>query len=353
MNHFCLLAGPDTYVSDDWDLLDDVEGRRYWLELFEKHFQETLAHAAEHYGKSAGNHIDSARVRFQETIEELRRQPNALPSGRLSVMELCRRREAALREHNLHDPFGHVKQRENDSAIRLYPAVTRKFHAMAPDARWLHLVESVFAGNIFDLGSSATMSTAEGSPDFLTAVENTKQRPWLIDDYDRLAEDLTQTVPAKWGKAVIFLDNAGCDFILGVMPLARELALAGVQVVLAANELPSLNDMTADETVEIIEQLTTVDPDLPALLDAQMFEVVSTGNDIPLIDLSEVSDELNAAAADADLVILEGMGRAVESNFSAEFLVDALHLALLKDPAVAKRVGGEVFDCICKYRPAS
>jgi uncharacterized protein with ATP-grasp and redox domains len=195
------------------------------------------------------------------------------------------------------------------------------------------------------------MNMAQESPDFLEVVENTRPRPWLVDDFDRLLDDLLISVPAKWGKAVIFIDNAGCDFILGVMPFARELALAGVQVVLAANESPSLNDLTADETVEIVESLAIIDRDLPALLDAQMFEVVSTGNDIPLIDLSEVSDELNAAASDADLVVMEGMGRAVESNFDAEFSVDALHLALLKDPNVAAQLGGEVFDCVCRYRP--
>jgi len=100
-----------------------------------------------------------------------------------------------------------------------------------------------------------------------------------------------------------------------------------------------------------MQDLAGIDVDLPALLDAQMFEVVSTGNGIPLIDLSEVSDELNAATEDADLVILEGMGRAVESNFDAAFTVDTVHLALLKDPQVAARVGGELFDCVCRYKP--
>ncbi|MHC4563651.1 MAG: ARMT1-like domain-containing protein [Planctomycetota bacterium] len=351
MNPFCLLSDPDNYTADGWDLLADSAARDYWLGLFDNHFERTLTHAAEHYGRPAERHIDDARREFAETISQLRSAPDSLPSGRLNILELCRRREAVLRDNRLHDPFAHIKQRENDSAIDLYPAIVRQLHAMAPEDRWLHLMECVFAGNIFDLGSSATMSTAQQSPDFLLTVENTKPRPWLVDDYDRLADDLVQTLPAKWGKAVIFVDNAGCDFILGVMPLARELALVGVQVVLAANELPSLNDITADETVDVIRQLADIDRDLPALLDAQMFEVVSTGNDVPLIDLSDVSDELNAAAEDADLVILEGMGRAVESNFNASFKVDTLHLALLKDPQVASHVGGETFDCVCKYTP--
>ena len=100
-----------------------------------------------------------------------------------------------------------------------------------------------------------------------------------------------------------------------------------------------------------VERLAALDEDLAALVSGEMFEVVSTGNDLPLIDLSNVTDELNLAAADADLVILEGMGRAIESNLDAKFTVDTLHLALLKDEAVAARVGGQLYDCVCKYTP--
>ena len=52
------------------------------------------------------------------------------------------------------------------------------------------------------------------------------------------------------------------------------------------------------------------------------------------------------------LVIIEGMGRAVESNFNTAFTVDCLQLALLKDPKVASHiVGAELYDCVCKYTP--
>ena len=136
------------------------------------------------------------------------------------------------------------------------------------------------------------------------------------------------------------------------MPLARELSLEGTRIVLAANEHAVLNDVTADETVDLVERLAAQDADLAALIRAEMFEVVSTGNDIALLDLADVSDELNEAAEDAELVILEGMGRAIESNFDAQFKVDALHLATLKDPDIAARLGGEVLDCVCKYTPA-
>ncbi len=353
MSHFCLLSEPDNYVAHDWDLLADSRSLAYWLDLFEKHFEVTLGHAAQRYSSKADKNIVSARRQYAELIERLRSDPASVPGGKLNVMVLCRLREQALRDNHLHDPFGHIKDRENSSAVRMYMEVVRKLHAMAPSEKWLHLIECVFAGNIFDLGSPMTLHLADEPTDFLATVENTRPRPWLYDDYDRLSEQLAPAPPTPWEKAVVFIDNAGSDFVLGVMPLVREMALCGTRIVLAANELPTLNDITADETVEIVQRLAVIDPDLAALLQADMFEVVSTGNGIPLIDLSDVSDELNAAAEGADLVVLEGMGRAVESNFDAAFKTDALWLALLKDTHVAQRLGGEVYDCICKYTPAS
>jgi type II pantothenate kinase len=79
-------------------------------------------------------------------------------------------------------------------------------------------------------------------------------------------------------------------------------------------------------------------------------EPVTTGTGHPLIDLSQVSEELNRASQDADLVILEGMGRAVESNLHATFSCDALNIAMLKDPMIARRIGGKLFDVVCRFR---
>ncbi len=350
MSHFCLLRDPDSYVAQDYDLVNDAESRQYWLDLFERHFDDALRHAEKQYGSVA--QIEQARTDFAESIRQLREKPDSLPGSRLSVLELCRLREKALRDNGLHDPYAHVKKRENDAAAKLYPQMVRELHAMSGEEKWLHLIERIFAGNIFDLGSPAIMNHADESPDFTETLANVKPRPWLVDDFDRLLEDLPDTPPTKWSKAVVLVDNAGPDFILGVMPLVRELAIYGTQVILAANELPSLNDITVDEMIEVVTGLAKNDPDLEALVQAQMFEAVSTGCDTPLVDLSEVTDELNDAASDADLLILEGMGRAVESNFDARFTVDTLKLALLKDPNVAAHIGGEVYDCVCRYEPA-
>jgi len=351
MSHFCLIKDPQTYEAHDWDLLSDETARIYWLNHFADHFAQTLNHASKQYGRAAAKQIEAARAEFADAIQTLRNRPDSLPEGKLDIVRLCRLRERVLRSHGLNDPFRHIKERENASAVHLYPQVVRKLHALEGRDKWLHLIECVFAGNIFDLGSAATMHFAAEGADFIAAAENTKPRPWFVDHFDILADDLPDSPPTRWARAVVFIDNAGTDFILGIMPLARELALYGTQIVLAANEQASLNDMTVTETIEVVEQLAAADPDLAALVRGDMFEVVSSGNDIPLIDLSEVSDELNEAAADADLLILEGMGRGVESNFDASFKVDTIWLAMLKDEQVAARLGAELYDCVCKYAP--
>lgn len=352
MSHFCLLSDSTSYVPLNWDLLTDEPTRKHWLDLFDNHFAHAMKHASAHYGRVVNKPVAAAAAEFSQAIAQLRENPASLPSGKLDMIELCRLRERILRKHKLNDPYKQLKDRENASAMKLYSQVVRKVHSLNHTSKWQHLIGCVFAGNLFDKGSSATAYLADESTDFIETLEKTQPRPWLVDDFDRLAADLPAAAPLKWFKAVVFIDNAGSDFILGVMPLVREMALMGTRIVLAANELPSLNDMTVNETERVVAQLATIDLDLDALIQAGMFEVVSSGSDIPLIDLSNVSDELNAASADADMVILEGMGRAIESNFDASFKVDTLKLALLKDPVIAQRLGGELLDCVCKYEPA-
>lgn len=351
MPHFCLLSDPGNYAPDGSNLFTDESSRAYWLDHFSCHFEETLRHAMVQYGRTVRKQIDAARESFMQSIENLREAPDALGNGPFDVLGLCQLREKTLRDHALPDPFMYVKERENVSAIEMYGQVIQELHDLTGRQKWLRLIKGVFAGNIFDLGSKPTMHLGDNPTDFLKSMENVKVRPWFVDDFDRLVEHLEDSPPARWAKTVIFVDNAGCDFILGVIPLARQLAMNGTQIILAANERPSLNDMTADETIIVLDQLAGLDADLQVLIKANMIQIVSTGNDVPLIDLSEVSDELNEAAADAELVILEGMGRSVESNFDAAFTVDVLLLALLKDQCVAANLGAELFDCICKYVP--
>ena len=48
----------------------------------------------------------------------------------------------------------------------------------------------------------------------------------------------------------------------------------------------------------------------------------------------QLSPECVAAAEDVDLVVVEGMGRAIETNLYASFSCDSLKLAMVKHPEV-------------------
>jgi hypothetical protein len=125
--------------------------------------------------------------------------------------------------------------------------------------------------------------------------------------------------------------------------------MRGTDIVLAANELPTLNDMTIHDVRNWWGRIVEAERSLATL----PFKLVSTGTADPLIDLSNVSDELNNASADADFVILEGMGRGVASNIDVKFACDGLNIAMIKDAWTAKQWGGKQFDLVCRFQHPS
>jgi len=51
----------------------------------------------------------------------------------------------------------------------------------------------------------------------------------------------------------------------------------------------------------------------------------------------------------ADLVVLEGMGRAVHTNFYAPFACDVLKIAVIKNRWLAAQLGGDMYSVVFKY----
>jgi type II pantothenate kinase len=137
-----------------------------------------------------------------------------------------------------------------------------------------------------------------------------------------------------------------------MIPFVRELIRRGTEVVVAANETPSINDITAREMRdEIFPALVASTGDAilrDAITDGRL-RVVSSGNDMPVIDLRFVSREVRDEAKDADLIVLEGMGRGIETNLYAKLKVDCVKLAMVKHREVAELLGGELYDCVCKF----
>ncbi|KAK7274027.1 hypothetical protein RIF29_15097 [Crotalaria pallida] len=72
-----------------------------------------------------------------------------------------------------------------------------------------------------------------------------------------------------------------------------------------------------------------------------------------VIDLTRVSQELAYLAIDAGLVILEGMGRGIETNLYAQFKCDSLKIRMVKHLEVAQFLGGRLYDCVFKHDEVS
>jgi hypothetical protein len=78
--------------------------------------------------------------------------------------------------------------------------------------------------------------------------------------------------------------------------------------------------------------------------------VVPNGHGSPCLDLRRVPDVLADAAQGVDLLVIEGMGRCVHTNYRTRFRCDVLKLAMIKTARLAERLfQGSLYDCICMF----
>jgi uncharacterized protein with ATP-grasp and redox domains len=345
-----LLADPANYHPNTVDMTGDLEAREYWLNVFADHLPSMVRHAIRSEGNTpeARARIERMAEVFSGQIERMRAEPEAF--GPISIMNICRLRERAMRAEGITDPYDYVKQDENDKALQLLPALLEELDAIDEGERLETLVRGVFAGNMFDLGAVSTNDMFDaGQLDFRAVRAKVKDRPWLFDGLDALQPRWD----AGYRKAVVFVDNAGSDIVMGMLPLVRELLRQGTTVVVTANTAPALNDITHDELVPLIERIAGFDSVFADAARNGQLQLVPSGNDAPLIYMNQISPELAAACDGADLIIIEGMGRAVETNLNTAFTVDALKLAVLKEQHLARQLGGTLYDIVCKFEAAS
>lgn len=355
-----LLADPSRYVACRWDLTTDAGMRAYWLGLFRRHWPTMLDHARQEARERGVGDADlthrlaQADAAFRGWLDAVEREPGRF--GRLDVLRICEARQAAVDQVKLFDPYRLAKGTENRQAMKLYAGRVKELDAMPSEARAAAVMEGVFAGNIFDLGAVSTIAMFEKDQvDFHAVRSKLKPRPWFDDDLDAWLERLAaHAAGRRIRSAVVFVDNAGPDILLGMLPLARDLLQRGIDVLLTANSTPALNDVTHDELAALVEQVARQDAVVGEALAAERMALVASGNGQPLIDLSRVSGELAAAVErrGCDLVVLEGMGRAIESNYDAALSCDCLKLAMIKDEGVAEAMGASTFDLVCRFEPA-
>jgi type II pantothenate kinase len=352
MPHLPLLADPARYSAHTIDMVGDPAARDYWLTVFESQLDRNERRAAQSAGDTpdARRRAAEFRAMWGRRLESIRRDPPGDES--LSILLLCHLRQDCWDACGFADPFLDIKRRENDAALAHLPALLAELDALAdPALRWLTAIQGVFAGNIFDLGCEKTTALYEsGSIGFHDTRATHTRRPWLVDDFDALGRRLER---APHRKAVVFVDNAGSDVVLGMLPLIRLLLQRGTEVVAASNSHPALNDITHGELVELVDRVAAFDTVIAAARRDGRLRLVGSGNRVPVIDLARISPELAEAASGADLLVLEGMGRALETNYHARFGCDALKLAMVKEQDVARLLGGKLYDVVCRFEPAS
>lgn len=377
---FPLLSDPKKYEPNTIDLSDPGE-LEYWFTVLTDHLPDLVdkAVASEGGTDDAKRRGDAFAHAFSAHLARLMEEPAAY--GKLGLANLLELREECLREFQFVDAYRSIKQRENEASLAVLPDLLMELDSMNEETRLLTLIEGVLAANIFDWGSRACVDLYhKGTIIEIYRMSRKKmQRPWQVDDFDlfekRMLASKEEKPPRPHKRALLFVDNSGADIVLGMLPLARELLRRGTEVVLVANSLPALNDVTALELPDIVAEaakhcdvLRRAAEAGGLLVDVMInrqdgykeesasvpLMVVENGCGSPCIDLRQVSSELAAAAKEADLVILEGMGRSLHTNFDARFKCDALKLAMVKNQRLAEKlIGGNIYDCVCRYEPAS
>uniref|UniRef100_A0A8C0J1C9 4'-phosphopantetheine phosphatase n=1 Tax=Chelonoidis abingdonii TaxID=106734 RepID=A0A8C0J1C9_CHEAB len=324
-----LLKDPSTYIPDTVDLTDDAMARKYWLTCFEEALDGVVkrAMASQPDSIDAAERAEKFRQKYWNKLQTLRQQPFAY--GTLTVRSLLDTREHCLNEFSFPDPYSKVKQKENGIALKCFPSVIESLDSLGWEERQFALVKGLLAGNVFDWGAKA--------------------RPWLEDSYSEWIQRLKEGPPHKC--ALIFADNSGIDIILGVFPFVRELLSRGSEVILACNSGPALNDVTYSESLIVTERIAAMDPIIQSALMEERLLLVQTGSSSPCLDLSRLDKGLALLVRErkTDLVIIEGMGRAIHTNYYAALQCESLKLAVIKNSWLADRLGGKIFSVIFKY----
>ncbi|KAI3845283.1 hypothetical protein MKW98_009349, partial [Papaver atlanticum] len=376
---FPLLADSRAYEPNTIDLSDHSE-LEYWFTVLSEHLPDLVdkAVASEGGTDDAKRRGDAFARAFSAHLARLMEEPAAY--GKLGLANLLELREECLREFQFVDAYRSIKQRENEASLAVLSDLLTELDGMNEESRLLALIEGVLAANIFDWGSRACVELYhKGTIIEIYRMSRKKmQRPWQVDDYDLFKERMLGSrdkKPLPHKRALLFVDNSGADIVLGMLPLARELLRRGTEVVLVANSLPALNDATAMELPEIVAEaakhcdilrkaaeaggllvdaMTNIQDFSKDSLSSTPLMVVENGCGSPCIDFRQVSSELAAAAKDADLIILEGMGRALHTNFNERFKCDTLKLAMVKNQRLAEKlIKGKIYDSVCRYEAAA
>lgn len=89
--------------------------------------------------------------------------------------------------------------------------------------------------------------------------------------------------------AVIFVDNSGVDFILGMLPFSRELLNRGTKIIFCANKEPTLNDITVQEMDTVLRQCCDKCNIIKKAYETRQILILPNGQNSACLDLRHIS----------------------------------------------------------------
>ncbi|PVU94443.1 hypothetical protein BB561_002540 [Smittium simulii] len=349
------------YNPDTFDLLNNVSLREKWISNLENNTENIIQMANK--GKLSLNNIlkTDTLIKFQKMYLEKLQTAKLIPSafGKLSVRILLNLREQSLSEVGCTDLFLNTKILENESSLALLPNILKNLDDIKDTKELITtLIKGMLIGNMFDWGSNEIQKMIQSEQytiDFKIFQDKIKFES-SFNNAHILVDKLLTNKPYK--KALIFVDNAGADTFLGVLPFARFLLSQGTSVILAANSQPALNDITFDDLMNNLIKVAQFDEIINKKINDGSLVVIGTGSSNPCLDLSRLNERLVLQSHDVDFIIIVGAGRAIITNFYAMFSVDSLKVTVFKSSITAEPLGGKEYDSVytmlcskSKFRP--
>jgi len=188
------------------------------------------------------------------------------------------------------DPFKDAKATSNRIGLRLADELARPYLAQAKDDRdrLLRSLRASIAGNISDYAVNPDLAGKEEDK-----IREAFNLEFSLLDFDRFYDRLSRS------KQVLFLcDNAG--EIAFDRVLIEEFLAAGKRVTAAVKAGPALNDALLEDAAQVgLDKIEGV-------------ELITTGQAMMGIDLSEAGPQLKSAWLKADLILAKG-----QANFES------------------------------------
>lgn len=291
---FSLLEDSVHYDPNTIDINNDRGELEYWVGVLQNQIPDVVEKAFTSEGgtKEAQRRAFAFGRALDLHFGKLQEEPGAY--GQLGLADLFELREECLREFGFADVYRHDKARENTAALEVLPDLLAEVDAMPPLQRLLALLQGVLAANIFDWGAKSCVDMYQNATIlemYREARTKLSARPWRVDHFESFAEvwfshseldDEGQgAVISPYKRVIIFVDNAGADVVLGMLPFARELLKMGAEVVLVANSLPAINDITAAELRSLVAKAAELDPTIRAARDAAVAAQAANNGRIP------------------------------------------------------------------------